>query len=89
MVLYFVIFAISLPIVAVSITAASTKQAELSKLKFYGITLLISLMIAILSKIPVLGALVSIVVTLAGMGLVFSGLKAKKEKTEVEPTVEA
>ena len=45
-------------------------------------------MIAILSKIPVLGVLVSMVVTLAGMGLIFSGLKAKKEKKEVEPTVE-
>lgn len=89
LVLYFVIFSISLPIVAVSITAASTKQAELSKLKFYGITLLVALMIAILSKIPFVGGFVSVVITFAGMGLVFSGLKAKKEKKEVEPTVEA
>lgn len=89
LVLYFVVFSISSPLVAVSITAAVTRKTEFSKLKFYGITLLVSLMIAILSKIPVLGAFVSIVVTLAGMGLVFSGLKAKKEKKEVEPTVEA
>lgn len=80
--IYFVIFAISLPVVALSIAVAITKKMEYNFWKVYGLSILVAVVISILQKVVVLGAIITIIVGLLGMGLIFSGLKNKKAKKE-------
>lgn len=85
--LYFAIFTISMPVVAVSISTALTKNKKLNSWKSYGITLLVALVIGVLSQINYVGPIIKVVVGLAGMGLIFSSLKNKVIKTEEEQKV--
>lgn len=85
--IYFIIFNISSSLVAVSIGATITQKMEYNAWRFYGITLLVALIIAILEQIPTLGGIITVFVGLAGMGLIFSSLKTKKA-TKEEPKVE-
>lgn len=80
--IYFIIFAISLPVVAVSVATAVTKKMEYNFWKVYGISILIAVVISILQKIVVIGAIITIIVGLLGMGLIFAGLKNKKDRKE-------
>ena len=85
--IYFVIFNISSALVAVSISTALTQKMQYNAWRFYGITILISIVIGVLGQIPTLGGIVTIFVGLAGMGLIFSGLKSTKVKEEPEPEI--
>lgn len=85
--IYFIIFNISSALVAVSISTALTQKMQYNAWRFYGITILISILIGVLGQIPTLGAIVTIFVGLAGMGLIFSGLKNIKVKEEQEPEI--
>jgi len=85
--LYFAMFVISMPVVAVSISTALTKNKELNSWKSYGITLLVALVIVVLSQIKYVGPIISIIVGLAGMGLIFSSLKNKVVKKEEKQEV--
>ncbi len=80
--IYFIIFAISLPVVAVSIATIVTKKMEYNFWKVYGLSILVAVVISILQKVVVLGTIVTIIIGLLGMGLIFAGLKNKKEKKE-------
>lgn len=81
-VLYSIILWASVPIVAITITANITSNREYSAWKFYGYSLLISLVIAILKQIALIGGITTVVVGFAAMGIVISSLKNKKEKPE-------
>lgn len=82
MAIYCIIFAIATSLVSVAISANITKKSECSALKFYGITILVALVIGVLGSIPVVGVFISGIIGLIGMGLVFSSLKNKKAKKE-------
>lgn len=84
--IYFIIFVISSSLVAISISTALTQKMEYNAWKFYGITILVALAIAILEQIPTIGGIITIFVGLVGMGLVVSGIKNKKVKKE-EPEI--
>lgn len=78
--IYTVIFWASIPLVSIVIMNMVTKNMPDDKWKKYGITLLVALVIGILQKFPVLGVLVSLFVSFAGMGIFFNFLKPNKTK---------
>ena len=80
---YIIIFAISTSIVSIAITANITKNMEYNAWRFYGISILVAIVIAILKQVPVISIAVTLIVAFTGMGLVFSGLRTKKENKEV------
>lgn len=85
--LYCIMFWVSVPVVSIAITANITANKEYNAWKFYGISLLISIVFAVLKQIPTLGGIVTIVVGLAAMGIIMSSLKNKKSKVENSETV--
>ena len=80
--IYTVIFWASIPLVSIVIMNMVTKNMPDDKWKKYGITLLVALVIGILQKFPVLGILVSLFVSFAGMGIFFNSLKPNKTKND-------
>ena len=80
--IYTVIFWASVPLVCIVIMNIVTKNMLDDRWKKYGITLLVALIIGILQKIPVLGVLVSLFVSFAGMGIFFNSLKPNKMKSD-------
>lgn len=80
--IYTVIFWASIPLVSIVIMNMVTKNMPDDKWKKYGITLLVALVIGILQKVPVLGVLVSLFVSFAGMGIFFNSLKPNKTKND-------
>ena len=80
--IYTVIFWASIPLVSIVIMNMVTKNMPDDKWKKYGITLLVALVIGILQKFPVLGVLVSLFVSFAGMGIFFNSLKPNKTKND-------
>ena len=85
--IYFVIFNISSALVAVSISTALTQKMQYNAWRFYGIAILVSIVIGVLGQIPTLGVIITMFVGLAGMGLIFSGLKNIKASKENEPEI--
>lgn len=85
--IYIIIFWMSVPIVAVAITAnIDTKQENIWRT--YGYAVLISIAIALLKQIPTLGGIITFVVGIAAMGIVMSSLKNKKNNnTKIEAEV--
>lgn len=86
--IYIIIFAISTSIVSVAITANITKNMEYNSWRFYGISILVAIVIGILKQIPMVNFVVTLIVAFTGMGLIFSSLKTKKENKEVVTTTE-
>lgn len=86
--IYIIIFAISTSIVSVAVTANITKNMEKNIWRFYGISILVAIVIAILKQIPIINILVTFIVAFTGMGLIFSSLKLKKDNKEVATATE-
>ena len=80
--LYCIILWMGVPVVSIAITANITSNKEYNAWKFYGYSLLISVILAILKQMPTLGAIITIIVGLASIGIVISSLKNKKIKQE-------
>lgn len=81
--IYIIIFAISTSIVSIAITANITKNMEYNVWRFYGISILVAIVIAILKQVPVINIAITLIVAFIGMGLLFSGLRIKNENKEV------
>lgn len=80
--IYIIIFGISTSIVSIAITSNITKNMEYNAWRFYGISILVAIVIAILKQIPIIGVIVAMLVALTGMGVIFSSLKNKKENRD-------
>lgn len=80
--LYCIILWVSVPVVSIAITANITANKEYNAWKFYGYSLLISVVLAVLKQIPTLGPIITIIVGLAAMGIIMSSLKNKKAEVE-------
>lgn len=80
--LYSIILWASVPVLAIAITANITANREYNDWKFYGYTIIISLLIALLKQIPTVGEIITLIIGLAAMGIVISSLKNKKDKKE-------
>lgn len=81
--IYIIIFWISTSIVSIAITANITKNMEYNVWRFYGISILVAIVIAILKQVPVINIAITLIVAFIGMGLLFSGLRIKNENKEV------
>ena len=77
---YILVFWASLPFVSIVIMNEITKNKDEKKLANYGIAVLVSFILIILKKIPVIGGIVGFIVAFAGMGIFMNVLLPKKEK---------
>ena len=77
--LYMIALWLGVPLVATAITTNIMSNKESSTIKNLGISVVISLVIAILKVIPKLGGIVSFVVAVAGIGIIMSLLKSSNK----------
>lgn len=87
--LYIIIFWSSVPFVSLAIMNVVAKEED-TKWKKFGISLCVAFAIAVLSALPAIGGLVTILVGFSGMGIVIGSLKCsceskKKDKKEAKP----
>ena len=85
--LYSMILWLSVPVVAIAITANVTKNQEFKAWKFYGYSLLISIILILVKQVSTLGGIMTFVFGLATLGIVMSSLKNKKVKNSIDNEV--
>lgn len=79
---YCILFWASVPIISIVITSNITSKQAYNAWRFFGYSILISIIIAILKQLPKIGGVVTVVVGFAAIGIVLSSLKKKKIKVE-------
>lgn len=80
--IYCILLWIGVPVVAITIACNLKPSQPYNIWRFLLYTLIISVIIAILKQIPTLGGIVTVIVSLAGLGIILSSLKNKKEIKE-------